>query len=132
MILNFTIKELCASCTAKRLGLSNMPSISVSDNLMLLIVNVLQPLRNELKSPIIVSSGYRCPKLNKYIGGVSNSQHIEGKAVDIVVPSMTVDELFNFIKKSSVEYDQLIHEGTWVHLSFNKGNNRRQSFKIEQ
>lgn len=130
MILNFTIRELCASSTAKRLGLSNLPSIAVSDNLMLLIVNVLQPLRTALKKPVIVSSGYRCIELNKHIGGVSNSQHVLGQAADITVIGMSVDNLFEFIKKSGIVYDQLIHEGTWVHISYNKDNNRRQAFKV--
>jgi D-alanyl-D-alanine dipeptidase len=132
MELNFTIKELCYSSTASRLGISNMPSIAVCDNLMLLIVNVLQPLRTALKRPVTVSSGYRCEQLNEKVGGASNSQHKEGKAVDITVKGVSIDELFNYIKNSPIEYDQLIHEGTWVHISFNKGKNRKQAFRIAQ
>lgn len=130
MQLNFSIKELCASSTATRLGISNTPSIAVSDNLMLLIVNTLQPLRNALKKPVIISSGYRCEKLNKYIGGVTNSQHCKGQAADISVVGMSIDKLFDFIKHADIVYDQLIHEGTWIHISFSKENNRRENLKV--
>ena len=130
MQLNFTIKELCASSTATRLGISNTPSIAVSDNLMLLIVNTLQPLRNVLKKPVIISSGYRCEKLNKYIGGVANSQHCKGQAADITVVGMSIDKLFDYIKHTDIVYDQLIHEGTWIHISYSKENNRRENLKV--
>lgn len=127
MKLNFTLKELCASTTAKRLGINNAPDIAVCDNLMLLIVNVLQPLRTAIKSPVIVSSGYRCPKLNAYIGGASNSQHVTGQAADIAVTGMTIKALFDFIRKSDIIYDQLIEEGTWIHISYNKDFNRKEN-----
>lgn len=127
MKLNFTLKELCASTTAKRLGINNTPAVAVCDNLMLLIVNVLQPLRDAIKKPVIVSSGYRCPKLNSYIGGVSNSQHVTGQAADITVTGMTIKALFEYIRKSGIVYDQLIEEGTWIHISYNKDFNRKEN-----
>lgn len=127
MKLNFTLKELCASTTAKRLGINNAPDIAVCDNLMLLIVNVLQPLRDAIKKPVIVSSGYRCARLNSYIGGASNSQHVIGQAADIAVTGMTIKALFDFIRKSDIIYDQLIEEGTWIHISYNKDFNRKEN-----
>ena len=130
MKLNFTLAELCASTTAKKLGQKNEPSLAVCDNLMLLIVNVLQPLRTALKSPVIVSSGYRNPILNSYLGSKANSQHVKGQAADITVSGMSINDLFNFIKKSGIEYDQLIHEGTWIHISYNKDYNRRENLKL--
>lgn len=126
MILNFSMSELIYSDTAVKKNICNMPDINSMDNLLLLIVNILQPLRNALKKPVSVSSGYRCPAVNKLVGGKPNSQHLKGQAADITVKGMTINELFNFIIKSGIEFDQLIHEGTWVHISYNKGKNRKQ------
>ena len=130
MKLNFTLAELCASSTAKKLGLSNAPDVTVCDNLMLLIINVLQPLRTALEKPVIVSSGYRNPILNSYLGSKANSQHVKGQAADISVIGMSIDNLFDFIKKTNIEYDQLIHEGTWIHISYSKDHNRKENLKL--
>ncbi len=130
MILNFTLRELCSSSTAKKFGWMNVPNVDVCDNLMLLIINVLQPLRTALKKPVIVSSGYRCYELNKYLKSKDTSQHRRGQAADISVIGMSIDNLFDFIKKTNIEYDQLIHEGTWIHISYNKNNNRKQKLKL--
>lgn len=130
MILNFTLRELCSSSTAKKFGWVNVPDVDVCDNLMLLIINVLQPLRTALKKPVIVSSGYRCYELNKYLKSKDTSQHRRGQAADISVIGMSVNDLFNFIKKSGIEYDQLIHEGTWIHVSYNKDYNRKENLKL--
>ena len=96
------------------------------DNMLNLIFYVLQPLRDKLGKPIIITSGYRCPRLNQAVGGVKNSQHLEGKAVDIVVNGMTISALITFIVHSGIEFDQLINEKNWVHISFNKNHNRHQ------
>lgn len=130
MKLNFTISELVASRVAKRRSIDNTPTLSAIDNMLELIVNCLQPIRDKLGKPIIVSSGYRCPEVNKLVGGKSNSQHLTGCACDFTVKGMTVDQVYEFIKNSGVSYDQLIHEGTWVHISYKKTGNRKQAFKI--
>ena len=132
-MLNFSINELCYSDTAKKYGIKNIPSISECDNLLNLIFYVLQPLRNKLGKPIIINSGYRCKQLNSHplIKGVSNSQHLTGQAADIRVNGCNVNTLINFIKTSGIEYDQCINEfDKWVHISYNKGHNRKQCFKI--
>lgn len=122
--LNFSISELVHSDTANKFRINNTPNLIALDNMLELIFYVLQPLRIKLGKPIIITSGYRCPKLNQLVGGVKNSQHLEGKAVDIVVPGMSPNDLIAFILKSGIEFDQLINEKTWVHISFSKGHNR--------
>lgn len=81
----FTVEELCYSATAKRLGIDNSPNKEVVENLNKLVENVLDPLREKYGKPIMVSSGYRCEKLNKAVGGAAKSQHLTGKAADICV-----------------------------------------------
>ncbi len=127
MQLNFSISELVHSDNAIKAGIDNTPNITQIDNLLNLIFYCLQPIRDKLKKPMIITSGFRCEKLNKIIGGVADSQHLKGQAVDFHVNGMTPAQLIDFIVKSGVEYDQLINEyNKWVHISFNKGKNRKQ------
>lgn len=128
-MLNFTISELVKSDTAEQQGLNNTPDINSLDNLLELIFYVLQPIRDKLSKPMIITSGYRSAKVNALVGGVSNSQHLYGQAADFVVNGMTPAQVVEFIKKSGVEFDQCIDEGSWTHISFNKGHNRRQILK---
>lgn len=130
-MLNFTISELCRSDTAERHGLKNTPDINSLDNLLALIYYVLQPVRDLIKKPMIITSGFRSVEVNKLVGGVGNSQHLYGQAADFVVNGMTPAQVVEFIKKSGIEYDQLINEyDQWTHISYNKGHNRKQSFKL--
>lgn len=131
-MLNFSIKELCHSDIATKEGINNTPSIEVCDNLLNLIFYVLQPLRNKIQRAIICSSGFRCKALNKKVGGVANSQHLSGMAVDVNAQGMTPYNFWIYIQNSCIEYDQCILEyNRWVHLSFNKGKNRKQAFRID-
>lgn len=128
---NFTLNELTYSDTAKKYKIDNTPSKEVIKNLGALVANVLQPLRDKLGKPIIITSGYRCSKLNSKIGGSNTSQHLTGQAADIIVRGMKVEDLYSFIKKSGIVYDQLIqeHSGntTWVHISYCTKLNRKQN-----
>ena len=131
MKLNFTITELCKSKTALKAGINNTPSMGAADNLMCLIVNLLQPLRDKLGKPIIVTSGYRCTHLNRILDGKANSQHLVGQAADIKVKDMSASALQNFIATSGLEFDQCINEyNRWVHVSYNIKGNRKQCFNI--
>lgn len=129
---NFSLFEMTYSVTAKANGINNTPPKAVIKNLTELCKNVLQPLRNYLGVPMIITSGYRCAALNKRIGGVVNSQHVLGQAADFVTPQKDLKIAFDYIK-NYLNYDQLLYEHSkdgmaWIHVSFNKGNNRRQSF----
>ena len=79
----FTIKELCRSTTADRKGIDNRCGSDIEANLTALVDNVLDPLREWYGKPIVVNSGYRCPALNKAVGGATTSQHMSGQAADI-------------------------------------------------
>jgi len=130
-MLNFSISELIKSDTATKYGINNMPNLQQLDNMLKLIVLCLQPIRDKLNKPMMVTSGFRCEQLNKLVGGAKTSQHLEGKAVDFIVPNASISSVIDFIKKSGIEYDQLINEyDKWVHISYNKGHNRKQSFKL--
>ena len=131
----FTISELCHSDVAKKFNIYNEPTAVVADNLVRLVENVLDPLREAYGKPIKVNSGYRSTALNKKVGGVSNSQHKEGKAADIVgTPNNPVEngKLFNLARNLGLPFDQLIDESglTWVHLSYDKNRQRKQVLKL--
>lgn len=125
----FTIAELCHSNTADRLGISNLCKQEHVPNLTALVNNVLDPLRKAYGKPLTVSSGYRCPALNKAIKGALNSQHMIGQAADIDTGDRQQNKLlFEYIRKN-LPFDQLIDESNfaWVHVSFrNDGKNRKQ------
>lgn len=127
--MNFKLSELIHSDTAVAYKINNMPDINSLDCMLDLICDCLQPLRDKLKKPMIITSGYRCPALNRAVGGVTNSQHTKGQAVDFHVNGMTIKEVIDFVIKSGVPFDQLIDERSWVHISYRKNNNRRQVLK---
>lgn len=124
----FTIKELCKSSTASDLGIDNTPTQEIINNLELLVDNVLDPLRNEYGSPIIVNGGYRCEKLNTAVGGSKNSQHKYGQAADITAKSKKENKkLFKLIQDLNLPFDQLIDEKnySWIHVSYSKKNRKQ-------
>ena len=86
---HFTIQELSASATAKRLAIDNTPPRAAQRMLTILVEQLLDPIRRRYGAPIIVTSGYRCPALNTAVGGVANSHHIVGCAADIVAPLLS-------------------------------------------
>lgn len=130
---NFTLDELLASDTAKQKGIINAPGIAEVCNLCALVHHVLQPLRDAMQEPIKIGSGYRCPRLNAAVGGVSNSQHMNGEAADLCIDGDKIKgkRWFDWIK-AHVVFDQLIWEHSakgsyWVHVSFRSdGKNRKQ------
>lgn len=122
---NFTLEEMLRSTTAQSIGVSQAePPYSVVIALTRLCERVLQPIRDHFKEPVIISSGYRCPQVNKAVGGVQNSQHITGQAADIYLGGDTGREsaYFQWIRQN-IDYDQLILEGnqktSWIHVSYN-------------
>ena len=130
---NFTLDELCASATAKAKGIRNNPGQTDVVNLCALVHNVLQPLRDAMREPIKIGSGFRSLALNNAVGGVRNSQHMKGEAVDLCIDGdMTKGKKwFNYIR-DHLPFDQLIWEHNvkgsyWVHVSYRAdGQNRKQ------
>ena len=80
---HFTIEELTRSATADLHGIDNSPSQESTANMRRLVETVLDPARERLGKPIYVNSGYRCPELNRKVGGVANSYHLQGRAADL-------------------------------------------------
>ena len=132
---NFHLREFTKSITATRNDISNEPTNNHILNLKSLCVNVLQPLRDKIGKPIRISSGYRSPALNKFIGGSSRSQHCQGRAVDIEIMINGVEcneELWNILYNSSlIDYDQLINEFdlSWIHISYHDNGNRNEALE---
>lgn len=127
----FTIQELTKSATAARKGIKNDPSIEECQRLTALIEKVLDPLREAYGKPIIVTSGYRCPKLNAAVGGSPFSQHVRGEAADIRSVADTPEEnkkLYDLIVRLGLPFDQLINEYgfDWVHVSFGPRHRRQK------
>ena len=130
---HFTEAELTLSQTATRNGIDNTPSDEIRLNLVRLAW-FLESLRTKLnahygKAVITVSSGYRCPELNKAIGGSETSAHMKGLAADINVPGLKPIVVARFINNNMVEegFDQVIHEfGRWVHIGLCEGVPRLQ------
>lgn len=115
----FSLSEFLKSETAKRLGIDNTPTFEVVDNLNKL-ADYLDVIREKVGKPIIISSGFRCPVLNKAVGGVSNSQHLKGLAADVVCADM---ESLEKVLRETGGFDQLIKEhrkgskSFWYHVS---------------
>jgi hypothetical protein len=133
---HLSLAEVTKSDTAKRRGVSNMPTEAHIANFKLLAENIFEPIRNHFGKPIFISSGYRSAELNKAIGGAASSQHCQGEAIDIDMDGrpggVTNKMVFDFIK-DNLNFDQLIWEfGTtanpdWVHVSYEStGKQRKQ------
>ena len=131
----FTIRELSKSATATRKGINNTPTSNIETALKNLIENVLDPLREKWGAPIVVSSGYRCPALNRAVGGATNSQHTKGEAADIRTVSDSREDNMKLLRcliNSGIIYDQVISEDVdsagrpnWIHVSFTKARKNR-------
>lgn len=133
------LSELIRSESAKRRGIKNMPTEAHIANLKLLAEKVFEPIRNNFRCPIHISSGYRSAELNKAVGGATTSQHSSGEAIDIDMDGspngVTNKMVFDYIKKY-LEFDQLIWEfgsaenPDWVHVSYEStGKQRKQVLK---
>ena len=121
----FTLKELCHSNTAYAHNIDNTPKDQkIYDNLEALVNNCLDVAREQLGEPIIVNCAYRCPEVNRLVGGVKNSAHIRGAAADIRCKNMT--KLINILKHLPV-FDQLLIYPTFCHISYEtERKNRKQ------
>lgn len=125
----FTLEEFTKSNTAKKYNIDN----SIPDNLSgaaIYTLTRLDDIRERYGRPIIITSGYRCPLLNKKVGGKSNSQHTKAQAADLKWDT----ELLTFILQHC-RYDQLIEEHSgdtkWIHISFNPEGERNQFIKLK-
>lgn len=122
----FSLSEFLNSATAKRLRIDNTPTFEVVDNLNKL-ADYLDVIREKVGKPILISSGFRCPVLNKAVGGVSNSQHQKGLAADLICADM---ESLEKVLRETGGFDQLIKEhrkgskSFWYHVSVSPRNGK--------
>lgn len=133
---HFNLSEFFFSSTAEKNGIKNEPSIdaraTIARNIDLLVDNVLDPIRDMTHAPILITSGYRCPQVNRLVGGVVDSQHMSGCAADFHVigftPSMMY-QVFLYIF-NTLEYDQLIYyrSKNFIHVSYVENCNRHEAF----
>ncbi len=116
---NFCLTQLTASETATREGIDNAPPPDILDNLARLAAG-LEAVQALLGEPIEISSGYRCPDLNRAIGGSPTSQHVLGMAADFTCEGFgTPITIATAIQASDIAFDQCILEfNRWVHISF--------------
>lgn len=126
---HLSLAELTRSESAKKHGISNMPNDAQLASLKLLAENIFEPIRNNFRCPILISSGFRSAELNAKIGGANSSQHSLGQAIDIDMDGtsygVTNVDIFNFIK-DKLPFDQLINEFnySWVHVSYSSRHRR--------
>jgi zinc D-Ala-D-Ala carboxypeptidase len=131
---HFSLAELTKSQTATRKGIDNKPTLEHIENLTELCVQILEPTRRNFGKPMVITSGYRSEELCEAIGSKTTSQHAKGEAADFEMFGVDNKELAKYIKNNLV-FDQLILEfynpddpsSGWVHCSYSKEENRKQS-----
>lgn len=133
---NFKLSEFFVSSTADKNGIKNEPSLdakaTVVRNINLLVDNVLDPIRDKFCAPVIITSGYRTPQVNKLVGGANNSQHMSGCAADFHVQGFTylmMRQVFLNIY-DTMDFDQLIYyrSKNIIHVSYVENGNRHEAF----
>lgn len=130
---HFKLSEFTKSSTATARHIDNTPNDEQIANLKALCENVLEPLRNHFNVPIIIGSGFRCPKLNKAVGGAANSQHQYGEAADIHIPDEATGKRWFVWLMDNVPFHQLIWEKStpssthhWIHVAFKRNSTNKQ------
>ena len=122
------LSEVIRSDSAKRNGISNMPTAEHIENFKILAAKVFEPIREHFGVPIRISSGYRSAELNKCVNGSATSQHSTGEAIDIDQDQTTITnkQVFEYIK-DNLAFDQLINEFNyaWVHVSYKANGKQR-------
>ena len=118
---NFSLEQLTYSETAERERIDNTPTLDIVDNLRLLAEG-LERVRTLTGFPLEISSAYRCPELNRRVGGATSSQHTQGLAADFTCAEFGPPvDIIKAIRDSGIEFDQCILEyAKWVHISFSK------------
>ena len=137
---HFTLQEFTESATAKKYGIVNEPPQEAVENLKRLCEGTLEPLREKLGLPIIITSGFRTKALNSILAHASStSQHMRGEAADLYVGSgltvqgsgfsrreLLIKAFREILTNSKIDFDQLILYPTFIHVSYvSKEKNRR-------
>jgi hypothetical protein len=131
---HITLQEATESATALRMAIKNVPNELELDAMKYVAENLFEPIREWYDKPIKINSFFRCVALNKAVKGSLTSGHVLGNSIDISGGNKIENKkLFDFIKTSGLEYDQLINEYdyTWLHISLKKTGNRKQILVIK-
>ena len=129
---HFTLAEMTASDTARRIGDPNRPGPSEIRALKLLCERVLEPVRAHFGKPVRVNSGFRALRVNRAVGSSDTSQHPRGEAADLEIDGVSNARVARWIRDNLV-FDQLILEAHrkgvpnsgWVHVAFRAGRARK-------
>ena len=118
---NFSLEQLICSETAQRQRIDNTPGPDIVKNLRLLAKG-LEQVQALTGFPLEISSAYRCPELNRRVGGAKTSQHTLGQAADFTCAEFGPPvDVIKAIRDSGINFDQCILEyAKWVHISFSK------------
>lgn len=122
----FVFEQFFSSDVAEACGIDNVPDVYrnqlIRSNIILLVDNVLDPIREHVGSPVVITSGFRCPALNELVGGKGSSQHLTGQAADFTVLGMMVREYkeLAYWCANNLDFDQLIvYPGRkFIHVSY--------------
>ena len=133
---NFRIQEFTESATARKYGIDNTPPKEAVENLKALCVYTLEPLRDALQLPVVITSGFRTKALNSKLAHSSEcSQHIQGQAADFYVApgqsglsrrELLIKAFRLIILDERIDFDQLILYPSFIHVSYvSRERNRR-------
>jgi hypothetical protein len=131
---HITLQEATESATALRMSIKNVPNELGLEAMKFVAENLFEPIREWYDKPIKINSFYRCLALNKAVKGSVTSGHVLGNSIDISAGTKAENKkIFDFIKTSGLEFDQVILEfgGVWVHISLKKEKNRKQILYIK-
>lgn len=143
---HFSLKEMTDSQTAVRYGIANVPSEQKIENLHRLCQGTLEPLREALQLPVVITSGFRTKALNDKLAHSSErSQHMQGQAADFYVSSagsivqgskvqgrreLLIKAFREILQNPKIDYDQLILYPNFIHVSYvSKEHNRHNILK---
>ena len=145
---HFALREFTESATAMKQGIANVPSPEAVENLRRLCIHTLEPLRERLGLPIVITSGYRTKALNDIIVHASRkSQHLSGQAADFYVKEIAGHPLTGpitahrellirafhlIITNETIDYDQLIIYPSFIHVSFVSKETNRHNIMTAQ
>ena len=141
---HFELREFTESATAMKQGIANVPPPEAVENLRRLCTHTLEPLREKLGLPIIITSGFRTKALNEIlVHAARKSQHMAGQAADFYVTQgpvqgsrvqgsreLLIQAFRLIITEPEIDFDQLIIYPSFIHVSYvSKEKNRHQITK---
>ena len=130
---HFTLEEMIASETARKMHIDNTPSDAVIKNLKILCTQILEPARQRFGHPLTITSGFRCLKLNRLVGGQPNSYHLKGMAADIRINDFLAAKRLAELLNEQQLCDLVLVEssragGQWLHVQFSRNPRHKINF----